>query len=45
MDLDNPVETVVLYLLIERMTCFDRWDDFLMMSVLVYVMYTGQDLR
>ena len=45
MDLDNPVKTIVHYLLIERMTCFGRWDEFHMMSVLVYVMHTGQDLR
>ena len=44
MDLGNPVETIVHHLLIEGMTCLGRQHEFLMVSILVYVMHTGQDL-
>ena len=45
MDLGNPIEIVVHHLLIGRMTCLGRWDEFPMVSALVvYVMHTGQDL-
>ena len=44
MDLGNLVETMVHHLLIGRMTCLGRQDEFPMVSVLVYVMHTGQDL-
>ena len=36
MNLDNLVETVVHYLLIGGMTYLDRWDEFLIVSALVY---------
>ena len=45
MDLDNSVETIVHYLLIEGMTCLGRQYGFPMVSVLMYVMHIGQDLR
>ena len=45
MDLGNPVETIVHHLLIEGMTCLDHQDEFLMVSVIMYVMHIGQDLR
>ena len=45
MDLDNSVETIVHYLLIEGMTCLGRQDGFLMVSALVYVMHTRHDLQ
>ena len=44
MDLGNLVETIVHHLLIGRMTCLGRRDEFPMVSVLVYVMHTEQDL-
>ena len=44
MDLDNSVETIMHYLLIEEMTCLNRWDGFSMVSVLVYVVHIRQDL-
>ena len=40
MDLGNPVETIVHYLLIGGMTSLGRWDGFSMVSTLVYVMHT-----
>ena len=45
MDLGNLVETIVHYLLIRGMTCLSRHDGFPMVSTLVYVMHTGQDLQ
>ena len=45
MDLGNPVETVVHYLLIKMMTYLGRQDKFLMMSAIVYVRYTRHDLQ
>ena len=45
MDLGNPSKTIIHYLLIGKMTCLGRWDEFLMVSALVYVMHTGQDLQ
>ena len=45
MDLGNPIETVVHHLQIREMTCFGCQDEFPMVSVLVYVMHIGQDLR
>ena len=45
MNLGNLVETVVHYLLIGRMTCLGHQDEFLMMSALLYVMYTRQNLQ
>ena len=44
MDLGNLVETVVHHLLIGGMTYLGRWDEFPMVSILVYVMHTGHDL-
>ena len=44
MDLGKPIETVVHHLLIEGMVCLGHQDEFPMMSVLVYVMHTRQDL-
>ena len=44
MNLGNLVDTVVHHLLIEGMTYLGRQDGFPMVSVLVYVMHTGQDL-
>ena len=41
MDLGNPIETIVYHLLIEGMICLGRYDGFLMVSVLVYVMHIG----
>ena len=35
MDLVNPIETIVHYLLIGGMTCLDRWIGFPIVSVLV----------
>ena len=43
MDLDNLVKTVVHHFLIRRMTYLGRRDEFPMVSVLVYVMHTGQE--
>ena len=45
MDLGNSIEIVVHHLLIEGMACLSRQDGFPMVSVLVYVMHIGQDLR
>ena len=45
MDLGNLIETVVHYFLIGEMVCLDYQDEFPMMSALMYVMYTRQDLR
>ena len=45
MDLGNPVEIIVHYVLIGGMTCLAHQDRFPMVSVLVYVMHTGQELR
>ena len=45
MDLGNPIETIMHHLLIGGMTCLGRWDEFPMVSALVYVMHIGQDLR
>ena len=41
MDLGNPVDIVVYYLLIEGMTYLGHQDGFPMVSVLMYVMHTG----
>ena len=45
MDLGNPIETVVHYLLIGGMTCLGHQDGFPMVSALVYVMHIEQALR
>ena len=45
MALGDPVKNVVHYLLIGGMTCLSCQDEFHMISALVYVMHTGQDLR
>ena len=45
MDLGNLIETVVHHLLIGGITCLGRRDEFPMVSVLMYVMHTGYDLR
>ena len=45
MDLGNLVETIVHYILIEGMVCLSHQDGLPMVSVLVYVMHTGQELR
>ena len=45
MNLGNLVEIVVHHLLIGGMTYLGRWDEFLIVSVLVYVMHTRQDLQ
>ena len=45
MDLVNPVETVVYHLLIEGMVCLSCQDGFPMVSAVVYVMHTRQDLQ
>ena len=42
MYLSNLVETVVHLLLIGGMTCLEHWNEFLMVSVVVYVMHTRQ---
>ena len=39
MDLDNLVETIVHHILIGRMTCLGHWDEFPIVSALVYVMH------
>ena len=44
MDLDNPVEIVVHNLLIGGMTCLGYWDGFPIVSTLVYVIHTRQNL-
>ena len=41
MDLGNPVETIVYYILIGGMTCLNHWDRFLMVSALVYMVTYG----
>ena len=43
--LGNPLKTVVHHLLIGGMASFGYWDGFPMVSVLVYVMHTRQDLQ
>ena len=45
MDLGNPLEIVVHYLLIGGMVCIGHRDGCPMVSVLVYVMHIGQDLQ
>ena len=45
MDLGNPFETVVHYHLIGGMTYLGCRDGFLLVSALVHVMHTRQDLR
>ena len=45
MDLGNSVQIVVHHLLIGGMGCLGHLDGFPMVSVLVYVMHIGQDLR
>ena len=44
MDLGNPSKTIIHYLLIGGITYLGLWDGFPMVSVLIYVMYTRQDL-
>ena len=44
MDLGNLVEIVVHHLQIGRMTCLSRQDGFPIVSALVYVMQTKQEL-
>ena len=44
MDLGNLVETVVHHLLIEGMTYLGHRDKFPMVSAIVNMMHTGQDL-
>ena len=44
MDLGNSIKTVVHHFLIGEMTCLGRQDGFPMMSVLMYVMHTRQDI-
>ena len=44
-DLGNPFETVVHYLLIGGMTYLGHWDVFLMVSALVYEKHTRHDLQ
>ena len=43
MDLDNPIKTIVHYLLIGGMDGLNYWDEFLMMSALVcmIIYWTG----
>ena len=45
MNLGNPVEIIVHHLLIRGMVCLGHWDEFPMVSALVYVMHIGQDLQ
>ena len=47
MDLGNPVEIIVHYLLIRGMTCFDCQDGFPMLSALVCMVinWTGPTLN
>ena len=45
MDLGNSIEIVVHHLPIGRMACLGHWDQFPMVSALVYVMHTKQGLR
>ena len=44
MNLANPVEIVVHYLIIGGMIFLGHWNEFPILSVLVYVMHTEQDL-
>ena len=44
MDLGNPIEIIVQYPLIGGMTYLSHCGGFHMVSALIYVMYTGQDL-
>ena len=44
MDFGNSIEVVVYYLLIRGITCLGRQDGLPMVSTLVYVMHTIQDL-
>ena len=44
MDLGNPVEIVVHYLLIRGMPCLGRQDEFSIVSTLFYVMHIRHDL-
>ena len=44
MDLDNLVEIVMHHLLIGGIIYLDCQDEFVMVSALVYVMYTRHDL-
>ena len=37
MDLSNLVDTIVYYLLFGRMTYLGQWDEFPMVSILVYM--------
>ena len=45
MNLENPIEILVHYLLIGGMTWFDYHDEFSMVSALVYVIHIGSDLQ
>ena len=47
MDLGNPIETIVYYLLIGGMTCLCHRDEFPMMSSLVYMFkhWTGPKMH
>ena len=45
MNLGNIVEIIVQHLLIGGMTCLGCWDEFPMVSTLVYVMHIVQDLQ
>ena len=45
MDLGNPFEIIVHYLQIGYMTYLGYRDGFSIVSALVYVMHTGQDLQ
>ena len=44
MDLGNPVEIVVHNVLIGGIVCLGCRDELLIVSAVVYVMYTGQNL-
>ena len=44
MDLGNLVETIVHYLLIGGMPYLGRWDEFPMVSALMYVMLIAYDI-
>ena len=37
MDLDNPFEIIIHYLLIGGMTCLSLWDEIFKVSALVYM--------
>lgn len=43
MGLNNPLKTIVYYFLIEEMIYFGYWDEFVMVSILVYMVrhWTG----